>query len=147
MLSCFPEYAYVCYNYVLYLSICTYAGPHVCTNKAFLLNSLCSIWAGEKLITKIFQQCFLSVHFSCSYTRGNNAYLLSLTVLMEMHQRSWMIDRNWERDGGKQAWDTLLLYCLHSWLSLLLFLAVTVSPVTYLFPLLLEVKTKVEHSK
>lgn len=72
-------------------------------------NSLCSACTGEKLITKMFQHCFLSVHFGCSYTRGNNTYLLSLTVLMETHQRSWMIDRNWER-GEKNKLE-IFCYC------------------------------------
>lgn len=81
----------------------------------------CHMWAQIKpclgvlglerhTVTKVYQLCFLSAQFGCSYTRGNNTYLLCLTVLMETHQRSWKIDRNRER-GGKQAWDALLLYC------------------------------------
>lgn len=83
---------------------------HMCAQIKPCLELPCSAWAGETQITKIFQHCFLSVQLGCSYTRGNNTYLLCLTVLMETHQRSWKTDRSRER-GGKQAWDTLLLYC------------------------------------
>ena len=73
---------------------------------------------------------------------------------METHQSGWKTDRNRERERGRagergenKARRYFVTILLHSWLSLLLFLAVTVSPVTHLFPLLLEVKTKEEHTR
>lgn len=48
--------------------------------------------------------------FGCSYTRGNNTYLLGFTVLMETLQSSSQIDRSKRCGGGKkkQGCDTFL---------------------------------------
>lgn len=73
------------------------------------------------------------VRFGCSCTRGNNTYLLHLAVLMETHQSSRKIDGNRERGRTKKTslWYFVTIL-LHSWLSSMLFLAVTVSSVTHL---------------
>lgn len=106
----------------------------------------CSASAAETQITEIFQYCILILFSLVVPTPGATTPTCSVSLFSWKRIKAAERQTETEREGEKTRLWYFATLLLHSWLSLLFFSAVSVSPVTHLFPLLLRVKTKAEHS-